>query len=103
MLLEGETRHLSVLRSISRSIPPGDRWRSVFDRYLAVLAGRVRGFGGNPDAVLPSPDGGLAFEGPSGSCPPEVRPGDLFCLNIPWNECDIEGELHLRLRFKRCN
>lgn len=56
-LLEPEIRSLSVLRHIARSIPAEDPWRAVFARYLDQVAARVRGFGGDPDAVAPSPDG----------------------------------------------
>jgi hypothetical protein len=58
VLLEPEIRHLSVLRHIALSIPQEDPWRSVFARYLDQIAGRVRGFGGDPDRVPPSSDGG---------------------------------------------
>ncbi|MFL6214357.1 MAG: LodA/GoxA family CTQ-dependent oxidase [Blastocatellia bacterium] len=97
LLLESETRYLAVLRSISQSIGAGDRWRLVFDRYLEVIAGRVRGFGGNPDVVRPSPDGGPP-EGKPEPCPPTIYPGDLFCLNIPSPD---EGELRVHIRFRR--
>jgi hypothetical protein len=51
--------------------------------------------------VKPSPDGGDTDEVCPPPCPTEVSPPDLFCLNIPWQECDIEGELELKVRFKR--
>jgi hypothetical protein len=75
----------------------------IFARYTDLIAARVRGFGGHPNAVLPSPDasGGI-FPPPVCHPPePEVCPPDLFCLNIPWKECEIEGELDLNVRFKR--
>lgn len=56
-LLRPEIHNLSVLRYIFRSIPVDDRWHPVFARYLDQIAERVRGFGGDPDAVLASPDG----------------------------------------------
>lgn len=56
-LLEPEIRKLSVLRHIARAIPNDDQWRPVFDRYLGQIEDRVRGFGGEPDEVEPSPDG----------------------------------------------
>jgi tyrosinase-like protein len=104
-ILPEEIRKLSVMRYIQQAIPPTSRWYSVFIRYLDQIAGRVRGFGGDPDTVKPSPDGG---EGAPPvrhpHYPKEDRPSDLFCLNIPWKECEIEGELDLKLRFKRrCN
>ncbi len=60
-LLGDEIRLLSVMKHIARSVPRESPWDSVMARYLDVLAGRVRGFGGEPDRVEPSPDGG---EGP---------------------------------------
>jgi hypothetical protein len=56
-LLELETRKLSVLRHIARAIPIEEPWNAVFVRYLDQIADRVRAFGGDPDAVAPSPDG----------------------------------------------
>ncbi len=64
-MLKRETRNLAVLRSIGQSIPQGDRWAGVFETYLAGIAGRVRGFGGNPDIVKASPDGGEAAAPPA--------------------------------------
>ncbi len=31
----------------------------------------------------------------------DVRPRDLFGLRIPWDDCDFEGTLELRLNFKK--
>jgi len=61
-LLGDETRLLSVMRHIARAVPRESAWDSVMKRYLDILAMRVRGFGGDPDGVEPSPDGG---EGPA--------------------------------------
>jgi len=100
-ILPNELRKYSVLRYIQESIPAGNRWFSIFQRYLNQIAARIRGLGGDPNAVKPSPDGG---EGVAPVCPPpkhEICPADLFCLNIPWKECDVEGEIDLKLRFRR--
>jgi len=61
---------LAVLKHIALSIPPANRWYPVFERYLAELGGRIRAFGGDPDAVRPSPTGTGTREEP---CPPEGR------------------------------
>jgi hypothetical protein len=29
-----------------------------------------------------------------------TKPEDLFCLNVPWKDCDFEGEIELKLRFR---
>jgi hypothetical protein len=57
MLLEPEERLLSLMRWIERGIPANDRWVPVFARYVAQIADRVAGFGGDPKQVLPSPTG----------------------------------------------
>jgi hypothetical protein len=100
-MLPEEIRKLSVMRYIQQAIPAGSRWYAIFVRYIDQIAARVRGLGGDPGSVKPSPDGG---EGGVHVCPPsprEICPPDLFCLNIPWKECDIEGELDIKLRFRR--
>ena len=56
-LLFTEERHLSVLRWIFEAIPTGSRWYPVFERYVDVIGGRVRAFGGDPTQVQPSPFG----------------------------------------------
>jgi hypothetical protein len=58
-LLEPEERLLAILRWIDENVSPNDRWSPVFDRYLAQIAARVQGFGGNPSQILPSPTGSL--------------------------------------------
>jgi hypothetical protein len=55
-----------VLKHIALSIPEGNRWHPVFERYLHELGDRVRALGGDPDAVAPSPTGD--------GRPPEGRP-----------------------------
>jgi hypothetical protein len=56
-LLTEELSKLSLMRYIQGGIPPASRWSNVFARYLDQIATRVRGFGGDPDAVKPSPSG----------------------------------------------
>jgi hypothetical protein len=58
-LLENEERLLAIMRWIDEGITPNDRWAPVFDRYLAQLAGRVQGFGGDPAQIPPSPTGSI--------------------------------------------
>jgi hypothetical protein len=101
-ILPKEIRKLSVMRYIQQGIPSGNRWSSIFARYLDQIAARVRGLGGDPNTVKPSPDGGDVEHL---VCPPthrpDVCPPDLLGLHIPWEECDIEGEVKLKLRFRR--
>ncbi len=56
-LLEPEERLLSIMRWIDAGIPAYDRWSPVVARYVAQIAGRVQGFGGDPGQILPSPTG----------------------------------------------
>jgi hypothetical protein len=45
------------MRSIALHMPTKKRWYPVLQRYIDYIAGRVRGFGGNPAKILPSPTG----------------------------------------------
>jgi hypothetical protein len=56
-LLGPEERLLSVLRWILDSVPPQDRWYLAFRRYVGEVANRVRGLGGDPSTIHPSPTG----------------------------------------------
>jgi sucrose-6-phosphate hydrolase SacC (GH32 family) len=56
-LLAYEERLLSWLRWIAQSIPIESRWYPIFQRYLDQVGGRVKGFGGDPNDISPSPDG----------------------------------------------
>ncbi|HYX30995.1 MAG TPA: sialidase family protein [Pyrinomonadaceae bacterium] len=57
LLLRDEERLLSLMKWIGEAIPADNRWYPIFQRYLGQLSDRVAGFGGNPDEILPSPDG----------------------------------------------
>jgi hypothetical protein len=52
-----EERTLSVLKHIAGTIKPSSRWYAVFQRYLEVLNHKVRGVGGSPGDIDPSPTG----------------------------------------------
>jgi hypothetical protein len=52
-----EERLLSVLRHIGRNIRPSSRWYPVFERYLEGTGDKVRGLGGTPGQIAPSPTG----------------------------------------------
>lgn len=103
-ILPKELSKLAVLRFIQTQIPAGDRWHPIFVRYVAAIADRVRGFGGDPDGVKPSPDGWR--EGPREKRHQRERDDDddrgrLLGLTIPWEDCDIDGEVEIRLRIHR--
>jgi hypothetical protein len=69
-LLLPEERLLAWLRWKLQVVPTNVRWYMVLRRYEEVVAGRVRGFGGNPGTVLPSPTGNA----PGPSTPPCPEP-----------------------------
>jgi hypothetical protein len=64
-LLAPEEHRLALFRWISKNILPENRWYPVMRRYIAQLAGRVAGFGGNPDDIPPSPTGNVPHPKPS--------------------------------------
>ena len=80
VLLPIEERNLSVLRWIGESIPRGSRWDPVFHRYLDVLGGRLKTFGGDPGLVLPSPTGN--WREPPGHGAPPTHGGDRDTLQL---------------------
>jgi hypothetical protein len=63
-LLFREERLYAWLLFIYNSIPQKNRWHSVVKRYLDQIAGRVRGFGGDPGSIEPSPTGDMPRKQP---------------------------------------
>ncbi len=75
-VLPGAERTLSVLRWVGRAIPPDDPWAPVWTRYLDGLADKVRVLGGDPERILPSPDGsGRPRPEPEPEPGPQPEPG----------------------------
>lgn len=71
-MLEAEQDALAVMRYVTQGLPEPDRWKPVLERYLRVVSGRVRAFGGDPDAVQPSLEGHRGDDGcPRSPCPPK--------------------------------
>jgi hypothetical protein len=102
-ILPKAVRSLSILRYIQQTVAASSRWSPIFTRWLNGLATKVAGLGGDPNTILPSPNGGDIPAPCREPEPCEVRPRDLWSMNIPWDECDIEGEVDVKLRFrKRC-
>jgi hypothetical protein len=56
-LLRPEENTLAILKWRLEQYPPLYRWRPVLERYIELIEGRVRGFGGDPGKVKPSPTG----------------------------------------------
>ena len=63
-LLFREERLYAWLLFIYKAIPQKNRWHPVFRRYLDQIAGRVRGFGGDPGTIEPSPTGDVPHKHP---------------------------------------
>ncbi len=57
VILKQELRLLSVLRWIQKTIPEGDIWFPVFQRYVGQIADRVDALGGDSSQVVASPSG----------------------------------------------
>ena len=68
------------------------------ERGKRLLAAKVAVLGGDPTKALHSPTGGDQPAPCREPEPCEVRSRDLWCMNIPWGECDIEGEVEVKLR-----
>lgn len=56
-LLAAEENRLAVFKWKLDELPETNRWHPVLQRYVDQIADRVRGFGGNPVEILPSPKG----------------------------------------------
>lgn len=99
-LLEPENVKLSLLRWVYTRIPVGDPWRPIFDRYLGEIADRIRGFGGNPDQIRPSPFGDgqpIGPEAPTGMLEGKVTEVRYDCfgdfMGFVLVSCDTRYEL----------
>jgi hypothetical protein len=53
-ILPWEERLLAFLRWRFGMVNASNRWHPVLQRYLGIIAERVKGFGGNPAAIAPS-------------------------------------------------
>jgi hypothetical protein len=56
-LLSPEERLYAILLWIKAAIPIESRWYPVFQRYVAEIGGRVKGMGGDPNAIQPDGTG----------------------------------------------
>ncbi|MDQ2748693.1 MAG: hypothetical protein M3Y44_04065 [Actinomycetota bacterium] len=56
-MLLPEENTLAIMKWRLAQLSPADRWHAVLERYVDYIAGRVAGLGGDPDAILPSPQG----------------------------------------------
>jgi hypothetical protein len=56
-ILPGEENQLAILKWRLQRLTPQDRWHPVLSRYIELLSDRVRGLGGDPNQIKPSPNG----------------------------------------------
>ena len=63
VMLQPEEELLSYLLWIQQAISPKSRWYPVFQRYVDQVAERVRGLGGDPSLICPSPNGDCRKKG----------------------------------------
>ena len=64
-LLAAEESTYAIMLWRFNQLSPADAWHPVLQRYLQYLAGRVQGFGGDPEGIVPSP-WGVPQGGPGG-------------------------------------
>jgi hypothetical protein len=53
-LLPSEENTLAILKARLAALPKSNRWYPVLLRYIDQIAGRVTGFGGDPEAIPPN-------------------------------------------------
>ena len=63
VMLFPEQNTLAIMKWRLQQMAPSSRWHAVLERYIDYVAARVRGLGGDPDSIAPSPYG--------------IPPGDL--------------------------
>jgi hypothetical protein len=64
-LLVPEERSLAFFRWILATLAPSNRWYPVMQRYVAEIAQRVNGLGGDASLIAPSPSGAVLHSAPS--------------------------------------
>lgn len=66
VMLLPEENTLAIMKWRLQQMMPTNRWYLVLKRYIELISERIKGLGGNPDAIPPSPIG--APLEPSRSC-----------------------------------
>ena len=56
-ILPREEDTLAIFKWRLGAMSPSNRWCPVLIRYITYIEGRVRGLGGDPDKIPPSPNG----------------------------------------------
>ena len=71
-----EENTLSILTWRLSQMKPGNRWIPVLERYLGYIRGRVKGVGGDPGSIKPSPWGSYGPPGKGGHGPGHGHGGE---------------------------
>ncbi|OYE01200.1 glyoxal oxidase [Nostoc sp. 'Peltigera membranacea cyanobiont' 232] len=107
-LLTGDRDQIAILKHIHSVTSSSDRWYLVLTRMIAQLSDRVRGFGGNPGSIPPSPWGA----GPHAPVPVGVGSGEHHHPHHHHHEPvrfigeaivpeGVQVDIDIRLRVKR--
>jgi hypothetical protein len=91
-MLAPEERLLSLMRWTEKKIPASSWWYSTFKRYVAQIAQRVSGLGGNPGAIPASPTGGAKPPLPPSGKPPHRVAGLEFTGKVEGLKYDRFGD-----------
>jgi hypothetical protein len=57
VMLRPDEDALAIMKWRLQAMASSNRWYKVLERYISYLSARVRGLGGDPDTIPPSPDG----------------------------------------------
>jgi hypothetical protein len=57
VMLPAEENTLAIMKWRLAQQPVGNRWIPVLKRYISLIEGRIKGLGGNPGTIKPSPWG----------------------------------------------
>jgi len=68
VILPAEENTLAIFKWRLQAMSPTNRWYPVLQRYISLIAGRVAGLGGDPDAIPPSLDGAPTTSAGKGFC-----------------------------------
>lgn len=95
LILEEETRTLSVFRHIVGTIPRDDPWWAIMQRYVHYMATKVDALGGNASTVNDNPDGSGRPVDPQG-------PDDDDCGCCCEDDDDCSDDRHNESGKKEC-
>jgi len=78
-MLPAEQTTLAILKARLEAMPRANRWYPVLVRYIAEIAGRVDGLGGNAGAIPPS----------LGGYRPPLKPCETHLVQYTGKPCEV--------------